>query len=122
MFPDEVYGMEALRIVGQIFYGDLDPAAVITPADSVRVRGADASGPDRLEVDLPFVSKDQIEVIREAGTLALRVGTFQRRLPLPPLLASRPMAEAKLENGMLTVRFLPGEPLRETSTINATVP
>lgn len=103
LFAQEMVGIEMLRIVGEELYGDVDPAAKLSTAQPMRVEdeGADVA----LILSVPFVDKDDVEVLRHDDELFLTVGPYRRSLVLPDSLKRRRVKRAKLQDGELRVVF-----------------
>ncbi len=107
-FDHEMVGVERLRELGRALFGDSDPSQFLYRGRPYRVeRAADGY---RLVVELPFTSRDEIELSRKADELVLHVGSWRRNIVLPRLLLNAPTRGAKMEDQVLTVRF--GEPAR----------
>ncbi len=58
-----------------------------------------------VSVELPFTSKDQINLSRHADELVIDLGTWRRTLVLPRILVDAPTEGARFEKGTLKVRF-----------------
>jgi arsenite-transporting ATPase len=103
LFEDEVIGTARLQDLGLLLYGDADPSQcyISSPAYTFTKEGRDY----RLEVAMPFVQKEEIDLTRQAEDLIIRVGSFKRHVPLPRTLANMKTAGAKMDHGRLVVRF-----------------
>jgi arsenite-transporting ATPase len=103
---DEPVGVDRLRELAAGLYGERDPAAVLHDAEpmSITRRG------DRhvLELALPFVERDELEVGRHGDELLVRVGPYRRSITLPDTLRSKAVHAASLRAGRLTVTFVAG--------------
>jgi arsenite-transporting ATPase len=103
---DELLGVEPLRAFGEALYGDRPPGAVLHEADGFRVdrghRGHVLSFP------LPCADRDDVDLGRRDGELFVRVGPYRRSVLLPDTLKRRPVVDARLRGGRLSVHF--GEP------------
>ncbi len=106
-YEREVVGIEALKQMAQDLYGDRDPAEALTTNKPLRIvkRGSDYW----LELHLPFVEKGAVQLRRKGDELIIRVGTIKRHLVLPHILAKQEPQSAKLENGVLSIRFSPSK-------------
>ena len=58
-----------------------------------------------LELQLPFTERGEIHLFRKGDELIIRVGTIKRHLVLPHILAKQEPKGAKLEDGILQIRF-----------------
>jgi arsenite/tail-anchored protein-transporting ATPase len=105
--PAEPVGAEALRTVADALYGDEDPTARFGRSEPMRVRRRGAA--TVLEVDLPFIARDELELGRRNGELLVRVGVYRRALQLPDSLSRRSVAGARLHDGRLLVTFAAAE-------------
>jgi arsenite-transporting ATPase len=103
LYEREVVGIDALRQMANDIYGDKDPTERFADSKPMRIvkRGEDYW----LELHLPFTEKGEIQLMRKGDELIIRVGTIKRHLVLPHILAKQEPKGAKLENGILQVRF-----------------
>ncbi len=102
-YEREVVGVEALKQMAQDLYGDRNPTEELTTSKPLRIvkRGSDYW----LELHLPFVEKGAVQLRRKGDELIIRVGTIKRHLVLPHILAKQEPQSAKLEDGVLHIRF-----------------
>jgi HSP20 family molecular chaperone IbpA len=84
-------------------YGERDPSRVFAHARPIRLRKRAAR--TVLELDLPGVSKEELEVAVRGEELFVRVRDAHRRIALPASVVGRAVAQARLENGVLAVTF-----------------
>ncbi len=103
LFDDEMVGMERLAFLAEELYGDGDPILDFRATSPFRVDEVD--GILELEMDVPFISHDDIDVYRHGSELFLRVGPYRRSFVLPDTLQRRPITKARLDSGKLTVTF-----------------
>lgn len=103
LYEREVVGVEALRQMAKDIYGDRDPTEHFAEIKPMRIvkRGKDYW----LELQLPFTEKGDVHLLRKGDELIIRVGTIKRHLVLPHILAKQEPKGAKLENGILQIRF-----------------
>jgi arsenite-transporting ATPase len=104
-FDREMVGIERLRELGEALYGKDDPTDVLyhgRPYQVVR----DPSG-YALTVELPFTSKDAINLTRHADELVLQVDGWRRTLLLPRALIEARTRGATMEGNTLRVEFEP---------------
>src|SRR2546423_5491539 len=81
-FDREVVGLEMLDRVAEALFGDLDPAQTFYRGQPYRV---DRTGSGyALRIELPFVTKSDVSLSRNADELTVQVGAFRRNLILPP--------------------------------------
>lgn len=103
LFSEEVIGWQRLQDVAQALYGETDPTAhhvTAPPYDFIK-----DSSRYRLEITLPFVHKEEIDLQRQPEDLVIRVGSFKRHVPLPRTVARLKTAGAKMDGSRLVVRF-----------------
>lgn len=103
---DQVVGLEALHGLGRSLYGDADPAASHRAEAPYRYRKK--GGRYLLTLDLPFVSRDEVDLAVASSDLVVRIGNVRHHVPIPRTLSGWVPAGAKVEEGRLTVRFEPG--------------
>ncbi|MGZ8481837.1 MAG: ArsA family ATPase [Candidatus Limnocylindria bacterium] len=102
-FDREVVGVPMLRELAAALYGSTDPTSFFyrgRPYSVVR----DGEG-FLLSVELPFTTKDQINLTRHADELVIDLGTWRRTLVLPRILVEAPTESARFEESTLKIRF-----------------
>jgi arsenite/tail-anchored protein-transporting ATPase len=99
----EVVGLDALRTLAVELYGDRAPAARLHAGQPLRFDRID--GRRAIVLDLPFAEKGEVDVGRRGSELLITLGPYRRALTLPDSLVDRPVREAKLRDGTLTVVF-----------------
>lgn len=103
LFDDEMVGVDRLRQMSQELYGQTDPVDDFVAHSPFRVSESD--GAVVLEMNVPFAEKDELEVYRQGNELYVQVGAYRRSFVLPDTLQRREVAGAKLDSGVLRVRF-----------------
>jgi arsenite/tail-anchored protein-transporting ATPase len=101
--PEELVGIDALRGFGDRVYGDRDAASVLYAGQPLEIRRE--GGRTILTLELPFADRDDLELGRRGDELLVKVGPYRRAITLPDSLRSRPVADASLARGRLTVIF-----------------
>jgi arsenite-activated ATPase ArsA len=111
-FDREMVGLDMLRELAQALYGDADPTDFFYRGRPYTVSRED--GAYVLAVELPFTSKEQIQLARRGDELLIDVGTWRRNLVLPRALVTTPTLDARFDDQVLKVRFAapPAEPSR----------
>lgn len=107
LFADEVVGRDRLDQVAKQLYDGDDPAQFYLNAPPFGFEKE--NGGYRLELTMPFVHKEEIDITREAEDLVVRVGSFKRYVPLPRTVAKLKTGGAKMAGGRLQIHFV-GEP------------
>ena len=108
-YPSEVAGVSALRRFAHDSFGDDDPGRVLFTGRTRTVR-QEADGTFLLELPLPFVDADDLDVRKRGDEMYIRLGSFKRELLLPRALADSEPSGATVRDNTLTIRF------RSTST------
>jgi arsenite-transporting ATPase len=99
----EVVGMDMLRQLGSALFGEEDPATFFYRGRPYTVRRED--GGYVLDLDLPFTSKEEVRILRNADELVLQVGSWRRNLILPRALLEAETRSAKFEGRTLRINF-----------------
>lgn len=102
----EVLGVPALTTLGRDLFGDLDPAKRLHTGRPLRIRRA--GGRMRLEIDLPGISKEEIDVVVKGADLHLRVRDGRRSIHLPDSLVGREVERVRLREPTLEISFADG--------------
>jgi arsenite/tail-anchored protein-transporting ATPase len=103
LYSEEMCGMAALDRLKETLYGEEDPAQVYYKETTMRV--VQDQNQYSLEVYLPGIPKDKIELSKSADELNIRIGNHRRNLVLPQALAALQPAGAKIEEDYLKIRF-----------------
>lgn len=106
LFSEEMCGLEALERLKETLYADEDPTQVYYKETTLRV--VQEAGHYSLEVYLPGIPKDQVELSKTSDELNIRIGNHRRNLVLPQALAALQPAGAKMEDDYLKIRFAAG--------------
>ncbi len=102
-FDKEVVGIDRLRELGRALFGDGDPTELFYSGRPYSV--ARENGSYVVSLELPFLSRDEIELSRNQDELVLQVGSWRRNLVLPRALVDAPTEGARMEDGTLKIRF-----------------
>lgn len=106
LFSEEMCGLEALERLKDTLYADEDPAQVYYKEDTIRV--IQDQKDYRLELYLPGITKDKIQLNKTGDELNIRIGNHRRNLVLPQALAALNPSGAKMEEDYLKIRFSGG--------------
>ncbi|AFZ35713.1 arsenite efflux ATP-binding protein ArsA [Stanieria cyanosphaera PCC 7437] len=103
LFSEEMCGLEALEKLKEILYQDEDPAQVYYQENTVKV----VQNKDNysLELYLPGIPKEQIQLNKTGDELNIRIGNHRRNLVLPQALAALTPSGAKMEEDYLKISF-----------------
>jgi arsenite-transporting ATPase len=110
-FPTEVMGREQITQLGKHLWGDRDPAQRLYTGKTFDIERGDG-GRVALTLTMPFVSRDEIDLMQHGHEIAIAVGQYRRNLHLPRIFHGREVERARLEDGSLRVVFgpKPGDP------------
>ena len=111
LFGEEMVGLRALGAVADEVYGERDPAEVLAGSRPLKVTKQEGGG-YALTLELPFVERGELDVLRKGEELYVRVGPYRRSLLLPQALQPLEVSSASLRDGRLVVRFAPPPPFR----------
>ena len=98
-FDREIVGLERLRELGHALYGDEDPTQHYYRGRPYSVK-RDAES-YVLTLELPFTSRENVELSRHGDELVLQVGSWRRNLLLPRALIEAPTQGARMDDGKL---------------------
>jgi arsenite-transporting ATPase len=104
LYSEEMCGLDALERLKDTLYADEDPSKVYYEETTLRVIQKDKIY--SLEVYLPGIPKDQIQLNKTGDELNIRIGNHRRNLVLPQSLAALKPSGAKIEDDYLKISFL----------------
>ncbi len=99
----EVVGIDMLRELAVSLYGEHDPTEFFYRGRPYHVKRE--NGSFVLSVELPFTSKEQIQLARHGDELLIDLGTWRRSVVLPRVLVDAPTQGANFDDQVLKVRF-----------------
>lgn len=103
LYSEEMCGLAALERLKETIYGDEDPTQVYYKETTLKVVQVDDQY--SLEIYLPGIPKDQVDLSKTGDELNIRIGNHRRNLVLPQALAALQPAGAKMEDDYLKIRF-----------------
>jgi arsenite-transporting ATPase len=103
LMEQEVVGTEMLGKVAAALYGEEDPTRLFVRGPVQEVVNED--GRYVLTIALPFVTKAELSLVRNADELVVHAGNFKRNIILPHLLQGLPALGAKFEGNQLRISF-----------------
>ncbi len=103
LYAEELCGLEALERLKETLYGDEDPTQVYYQENTVRMIQEDQAY--SLELYLPGIPKEQIQLNKTGDELNIRIGNHRRNLVLPQALAALNPSGAKIEEDYLKIKF-----------------
>jgi arsenite/tail-anchored protein-transporting ATPase len=104
LYAEELCGLEALDRLKETLYKDEDPAQVYYKETTLRVV-QEASNQYSLELYLPGIAKDQIQLNKTGDELNIRIGNHRRNMVLPQALAALQPTGAKMDDDYLKIKF-----------------
>jgi arsenite/tail-anchored protein-transporting ATPase len=108
LFDQEVVGTEMLDRMAEAIYGSGDPSQFYFRGETHRLVRQD--GGYSLNLPLPFVTKQDIDLRRAGDELVVQVGSYKRNLVLPRALLKFDVRGAKFVDSELRIRFDPRVP------------
>ncbi len=104
LYSEEMCGLEALeRLKETLFTSSEDPTQVYYKENTIRI--VQMEGFYSLELYLPGIPKDQIQLNKTGDELNVRIGNHRRNLVLPQALAALQPSGAKMEEDYLKIKF-----------------
>ncbi len=103
LFSEEMCGLAALDRLKEILYGDEDPSQVYYKENTIKIVQED--GQYSLDLYLPGIPKEQIQLNKTGDELNVRIGNHRRNLVLPQALAALNPTGAKMEEDYLKIKF-----------------
>jgi arsenite/tail-anchored protein-transporting ATPase len=103
LFSEEMCGLEALERLKDTLYKDEDPTQVYYKETTIRV--IQEQNQYSLELYLPGIPKNQIQLSKSGDELNITIGNHRRNLVLPQALAALQPSGAKMDEDYLKIRF-----------------
>ena len=103
LYSEEMCGLSALERLKDTLYQEEDPTQVYYKENTIRV--SQEAGNYHLELYLPGIPKEQIQLNKTGDELNIRIGNHRRNLVLPQALAALNPSGAKMEEDYLKIRF-----------------
>ena len=106
LFRREVLGLEMLKTVGEVVYGDKNPLDIFYKEEHTSITKI-SEGHYIMKLRLPFVFDNKMEanVLQLGDSLSIRIGNYQKGVILPLFLAGMRVAEAGYEEQCLKIEF-----------------
>ncbi len=104
LYAEELCGLPALERLKETLYGDEDPSQVYYKETTMRVV-QETSNQYSLELYLPGIAKDQIQLNKTGDELNVRIGNHRRNMVLPQALAALQPTGAKMDEDYLKIKF-----------------
>ncbi len=107
-YPYEVVGIEALSQLALDCFGEEDPGQIFYTSPLQKLEEL-PDGRYLMRMPLPFVAGSDVRLRKRGDEMFITIGNFKREMILPTVLARRKTGGATLEDGVLTITFLPLE-------------
>jgi arsenite-transporting ATPase len=108
LFDHEIVGLDSLAEMGESIYGDRDPSQIFYHSVPQRIRKI--GNTYELQLHLPFVGKEDVDIKHREGELFVSVGPYKREISLPRVLNGKRVTRGRLDEGMLCVTFADRKP------------
>lgn len=103
LYSEELCGLPALERLKETLYKDEDPSQVYYKENTIRI--VQENNQYVLELYLPGIAKDQIQLSKTGDELNVRIGNHRRNMVLPQALAALQPSGAKMEDDYLKIKF-----------------
>jgi len=103
LYSEEMCGLPALERLKETLYQDEDPSKVYYQENTLKV--SQNGGEYSLDLYLPGIPKEQIQLNKTGDELNIRIGNHRRNLVLPQALAALKPSGAKMEDDYLKIKF-----------------
>jgi arsenite/tail-anchored protein-transporting ATPase len=103
LYSEEMCGLPALERLKETLYKDEDPSKVYYKENTIRI--VQENNQYVLELYLPGIAKDQIQLSKTGDELNVRIGNHRRNMVLPQALAALQPSGAKMEDDYLKIKF-----------------
>ena len=113
LFKGEILGYERIRDLAFEIYGERNPLDRFFGGEPYKL--SKNNGTYELRMDLPFASRESVELNKVSDELIIRVGGFKRHMLLPRQVAASQSVNARLEGRRLTIFFKGEDHGQETS-------
>jgi arsenite-transporting ATPase len=107
LFEREMGGLELLRALATELFGRRDPSEHLFQGEIQHLEPF--GGGYLMRLPLPLADKSKIDLYRATDELTLSVGAYRRNIALPRALWHLDVDSARLQDGILTLRFVEPE-------------
>ena len=104
----EVVGLEPLREMGLSLFEEDDPTAIFYEGSTQTVTREDDG--HMMTVNLPFMGREDINLIQHGDELVIQAGQHRRNIVLPRILVDLPVKVARMEGSTLKLKFEDNSP------------
>lgn len=103
LYSEEMCGLPALERLKETLYKDEDPSQIYHKENTIKI--VQENNQYSLELFLPGIAKDQIQLTKTGDELNVRIGNHRRNMVLPQALAALQPSGAKMEDDYLKIKF-----------------
>lgn len=103
LLEEELVGEEILKRFSKSIYGDLDPVEIFIQEPPIEFAKTDKE--NILKLKLPFVEKENVDLLQRGEELIIRVGHFKHSILLPQFLKNSSPKKAKFIGDKLNIYF-----------------
>ena len=103
LYSEEMCGLPALERLKETLYKDEDPSQIYYKENTIRI--VQENNQYSLELYLPGIAKDQIQLSKTGDELNVRIGNHRRNMVLPQALAALQPSGAKMEDDYVKIKF-----------------
>lgn len=103
LYSEEMCGLPALERLKETLYANEDPSQIYYKENTIRI--VQENNQYSLELYLPGIAKDQIQLSKTGDELNVRIGNHRRNMVLPQALAALQPSGAKMEDDYLKIKF-----------------
>jgi arsenite-transporting ATPase len=104
--PVELVGIKSLELLGDMVFGDTDPAAHFSVEKPMDIYSED--GMDIISLRLPFTPKEKVQLYKSGDNLMVEVGPYRRSISLPFTFTRKEPDKAEFKDGHLLIKFKGG--------------
>lgn len=107
LYEKEMVGLELLGRLADDLYAGMDAASVLHDDEPVQIRKR--PGGYTMSLRLPFAERGDLDLMRKADDLYVKVGPYKRAFMLPGALTRLDIEGAAFEDDRLVIRFVRAE-------------
>lgn len=104
LYSREICGLAALEKLKELLCGDDDPSKVYYDLDTFNIRQTKEGF--ELELYVPGIPKEQVQLSKNADELNIRIGNHRRNMILPQVLATLSTNGAEMKDDRIIIRFI----------------
>jgi arsenite-transporting ATPase len=103
LYDREIVGLKSLFKFARMLFGEDDPTKVFYTEKPIQIEEDD--GRYILKIKLPFAERKNLNVWSKNDELIIELPNFRRNIFLPRTLSSSRVKEARLKDGILSIKF-----------------